>query len=398
MIRYILRATASRKAEALVVATLAALLAAVVAAAPWYAADRGVQAATAGLRQTAAGKAVVSGERILAAGEKPDTARRDAERELAAVNLPRSRIVSAVQADGQSTTESRPAGVARLNSQLVARSDVCAEVAVRGRCPQTSGEAMIPAELAAELSVDVGGTILFSESNPNRAARLTVTGIYRILDPQARYWAGRFPDRARRERLILVAQTDLFEAAGARTPQLVVDLVPGDDMFAHVTPAEAIERLDSAPLALSKLEYTTPLRDFAVTLRDRQDALWQGMLVVAGEIVIFSWLVLFLVLRQMSWQHRTDLGTLKLRGIGSWRTISLTVGRHFSGLAAGAVAGTLAAWAFGFEPMSLVLVATVFAGSCLAGLIAERWSLRADVLHLLRSVPRGHGGIVLSGL
>lgn len=411
MIRYILRATASRKAEASVVAFLAALIAGVVAAAPWYATDRAVKAAVAGLQQTPAAKAVVSGQRIVPRNESLASAQRGAASDLrSALDLGHSRIVTGVQADGLATTPDRPAGVARLNSQLVQRSGACAEVVVRGRCPQAATEAMITSELAAELSLDLGGTVIFSDSSPQAGARLTVTGIYRMRDPQARYWAGHYPDRAQRDRIIMLSDLPSDSAAftaSAGTPRLVVDLIPDDDIFRYLTPAEVLDRIDRAPLSLSTLEYTTTLRDLAADLDRHRSALWQGMLVIAGEIIAFSWLVLFLVLRQMSWQHRTDLGTLKLRGVGTLRAISLTVGRHFGGLVLGGIAGTAAATGFALSQwdydraaavLSVAGVALVFAGSCLAGLIAERWSLRTDVLNLLRSVPRGHGGIVLLGL
>jgi hypothetical protein len=274
---------------------------------------------------------------------------------------------------------------------------------LRAAARKRLGEVAISATLAAELALEAGGTVLIGQSGADAGTKFTIVGVYRVRNAEARYWAGRYSVPAQRSRLIFVSSPADFVAVGALQPIVLADVVPDDDIFDRHDVDEILDIFARSPMDTGQLEYKTPLRDLANGVRGRQNALSQGMAVVAVEILLFGWVVLFLVLRQLGWQHRLDLGTLKLRGVAATRSTAITVGRHGVCLAIGGALGALAAVALaGFDRgavwSAVGAVVLVVLGSLIAAILAERRSYRADVTHLLRQVPRPQGGVVLLGL
>jgi hypothetical protein len=398
------RALVNRGRESLVVIALSALISGVIAATPWYLSDRAQRVASSDLRAAPVSQSVVNADRPTVAGEQIDAALTDAEREAAAaLPLPDTRLVSGLQADALASTPQRPPGTARLNTQVILRSGVCEELVFDGRCPQGASEVALSAAMATELGLRAGDTVLIGQSGADADVKFTIAGVYRIRSADSRYWAGRYASPAQRSRLIFVTSPAAFATAGARQPRVVADLVPADDLFDRHSVSDVLDVFDRAPLQSGKLDYKTPLRDLAARVLARQLALLEGMAIVAGEVLLFGWVLLFLVLRQLGWQHRLDLGTLKLRGVGATRSTAITVGRHAVCLFLGGAIGVLAAATLArFDPVAVLeavaAVVVVVVGSLIAAILAERRTYRADVTHLLRTVPRPQGGLVLLGL
>jgi putative ABC transport system permease protein len=299
---------------------------------------------------------------------------------------------------------------------LGTRDDVCAHIVLEGRCPTGADDVVIGRSTAATLGVHVGDPLTFDSVGIQSRLVLHISGVYDVQDVLSPYWTG--------TNLLggpsgLLA-TQLEPAAFVSEPTLLAANPDNVDVDLHlVLPPTAFHdsgdelstQLHRAAdqLGPSGFGLATGAGNLIAQIRLDQRLVRDGVTVATLELVLLSWFVLYLAVRQTSVVRRSDIGLLKLRGAPR-RRIWLLTGEQsavpmLAGVAVGGAAGYLAAAALAGSTVALhpaafvstvetsvVVAAGVVFGALVAAVAAEWSVLRAPVLTLIRRVPTRRSG------
>lgn len=296
---------------------------------------------------------------------------------------------------------------------LGARDQLCAQLVIDGACPAGPGEVVVGRATAQRLHLTVGGQVVFSSFQLRTPVTLRVTGTYDPANPQDTYWTG----------------TDLLTGSGA-PGQGPAAFVSTDTMLAlaptHImvdyhavlprsafddggTAVERQARRTSEELVQGRFSVSSSVSGLVGAIRTDRREVRDGVMVAAIELVLLSWFVLFLAVRQASVARRVDIGLLKLRGGPRWQVWAVAGQQSaipmLAGVVTGVALGYLAAAALArsraaLHPpdlgttlaQSLMAAALVGVGTLIAAVVAEMSAVRSPVLSLIRRVPGRRAG------
>ncbi|GIH13503.1 FtsX-like permease family protein [Rugosimonospora africana] len=306
-----------------------------------------------------------------------------------------------------------PAGGAA--SSLAIRDGVCGQVKVQGGCPSATGDAMLSSRTASALGVRVGDPVTFRAPAISRLVQLRVSGVYLPRDAGSLYWGAggllaEAPAAAQDSTLpsgppdAVFVSEDTLVATRSQQATVTVDAIS--------TPAAlTVDRLPGLAQAVNdqlgrlksdEYQVDTSLPDLISRIQADQRVIVLGVPLGAGELVLFGWFALFLAVTTGATARRADLGLLKLRGLPSRRVWGLAVQQSALPVLLGVPPGALLGWllarilAGGIGEAGQLRLAVLLAvaaaavavlGGLLAALVAERRTVRADVVELLRRTP-----------
>jgi len=398
MLGLIVRALASRRAPAVTLFLLTVLSAAAAAAAPQYVAATTRDLATAAVEAAPVSDRTVTARRAVAQPDlAPDVLARAEGDVRDAFDLPGLAVRGNLMVNG--TVLAGDEGVTAL---LAHRSGVCAELVLDGRCPERSGEVAVSAAAARRLGeVRPGDPLGYRAAGVDRHP-LTVTAVYQARDASSDYWAGgRLLDEGADATAALFTVPETIVDAGPESATLTVDATAGPEVFGQVAPLEVRDHVAAGTRLLGSRGYESqaPLRVLAVIVYNSQlDIVW-AVPVSLVELLAFCWIGLFLAVRHGALERHRDVGLLKLRGAGRFRTLLLTLGQSALPMLAGGLVGLAAAVplragggiATGSplltDLLSVGAAAVTVLGAIVAAAVAERRALAAPVGLLLRAVP-----------
>lgn len=216
------------------------------------------------------------------------------------------------------------------NVLLATRSDFCAHLHfVKGACPTATNNVVISTSLAATNHWSVGQRV-----QPNGRPVLTITGIYAPPNINTSYWLSRgstyfpaeypVPQVAPNDALFTPAST----LASLRGDPQGTDTVARALIPSHVQPSDVdvltsiTERLaNSAALAQSQAGDITSMDITADNVRSSWRALAIPVVVVTAELLVLTWLLLFLVVTEAVDARGNEIALAKLRGHDSRRAL-----------------------------------------------------------------------------
>src|SRR4051812_19679160 len=239
---------------------------------------------------------------------------------------------------------------------LVWRSDVCAHLRlVRGRCATTKNEVIISSSLAVENHWRPGQTVKAEDHPP-----LTVVGVYHVPNTRLDYWYARgsqyFPVEVQNN-LPLPPYDALF------TPRSTIESLRGNPQgtlvavqvlnVPHIAPGD-VDKIDEMA---SRLQNSVSLLDAQVVVtagvgttvaevHSSWSALAVPVLVVTAELLVLTWLLLFLVVTDAVEARGTEIALAKLRGYGAARAMVFGLGEPAVLLLLALPLGALLGWAF----------------------------------------------------
>ena len=240
------------------------------------------------------------------------------------------------------------------NTLLVARTDVCHHLRfARGNCPGATGQVAVSSSLAQLNRWTIGQSI-----RPAGRGPMTVTGIYVPPATDNDYWFSRgtsyFPAEnptaqvAPFDALFTPAETI---AAFSGDPQ-GTDVVSRALVSAHAQPADAdllqrvAERLSNSPLfTRNRITVTTGLAGTTDTVKSSWHALSVPVFVVTAELLVLTWLLLFLVVTDAVDARGTEIALAKLRGYGAGRALRFGLSEPTVLLMVALPLGALLGWA-----------------------------------------------------
>ncbi|WP_406831698.1 FtsX-like permease family protein [Pedococcus sp. KACC 23699] len=251
--------------------------------------------------------------------------------------------------------------------RLLSRSDVCAHLTVRGRCPQTPGEVLVSSKDASTWSWRLGRTFdtpvpgTGSSTSPGQAqrtARLTVVGVYAVR-PNPAYWLGTQLD----------GKSGVPTNFGSQTVPGVDDLVTTEATFdptwVHVGStlifplrAESVTmgnldrvtsalqpRVEGVPNGHTDVVVQSELPAFIATVEDAQGQLRVIVPLLTAQLALLGAAILVLVARAAVDQRRPEAALARLRGRsreGAGRLVITELGLTvLLGLPVGAVAAVV---------------------------------------------------------
>jgi putative ABC transport system permease protein len=241
------------------------------------------------------------------------------------------------------------------NLGLIWRSDVCHHLTLRsGRCATQANEVLISTSLAADNHWHVNQVVEGSDRT-----RLKIVGIYRIPNTQLDYWYARgavyFPAE-----IPTALPTPPFDAMF--TPRSTIEQMKGNPQgsavvvrvlnAANMKPGDldgvvrATQHLSASPSLIS--EQVTLITGIPATgddVHSSWSALAVPVVVVTAELLVLTWLLLFLVVTDAVEARGTEIALAKLRGYGAVRAMLFGLGEPavllLLALPAGAVVGWL---------------------------------------------------------
>ncbi len=440
MLSLVLQALRVRRAQALAMFVLALLAGLGSAAAPWFLAWGTDSVARANLASAPMTERIVDVNTSIRFDTGPGNPL-DTLRGLVTERLPvegieidvgarLSVVVEPVGATpptdepGEEPDEESPALAAPLDMLLTARPGMCDQLRiVEGACPDGPGEVLLAVGAADDLAVTVGDMVTLTSPRLREDGVLRVSGVYEVPDPYGPYWAGA-------ELLPALEGDDITPNPALVSEQTLFELGPdGMQLDAHVVLPEWVFTDPDADLRTTLNIATILLGREGITVRTEGDELLEriqadrrlvmlGVAVGVGQLVLLSWVGLFLAVRHTSDERRADIGLLKLRGATTRRVWALTALSGGVPMVAGTVLGAVGGFAAAtglaigverdavglavarttsIDPVdslwfSLAAAAVTGLGGLVAALVAEWRGIRTPVVDLLRRVPGGHRG------
>jgi putative ABC transport system permease protein len=313
------------------------------------------------------------------------------------------------------------------NVGLVWREDVCRHVTFAdGGCPDAEGEVTISTSYARTHDFGVGDVL-----HPARGGALTVVGVHRPPPAPGDYWAGRanryFPAELPSQGLdsaydaMFTDRTTIEGRRGNPQGSVVISRALAAE---RVLPSD-VDRLDAiAPTlttspALRGVAVVTALSPTVEVVHQSWSALAIPVVVVTAELLVLTWLLLFLVVTDAVEARGTEIALSKLRGYAGFRSLRFGLGEPVTVLALALPVGALAGWGLTAllakallredTPVPLpglgwVAAAVATLGGIAAVLVAARSTLTRPVVEQWRrtgrkATDRGwvFDGIVLTG-
>ena len=240
------------------------------------------------------------------------------------------------------------------NVSLVWRSDVCRHLQLKaGSCPTNANEVLISASLAADNTWQVGQVVKGTNRTP-----LKITGIYRVPNTTLDYWFARgavyFPAEIQ-----TVLPTPPFDAMF--TPRSTIEQMKGNRQgstvvvrvlkVANVQPGDldavirAAQQLSASPRLLSgQVAITTGIPATGEDVHSSWSALAVPVAVVTAELLVLTWLLLFLVVTDAVDARGTEIALAKLRGFGATRAMLFGLGEPAVLLVLALPVGAVVGW------------------------------------------------------
>jgi putative ABC transport system permease protein len=317
-----------------------------------------------------------------------------------AVGLPAATIIS-----GATT-------VAVLDGELhtlAYRDDACVHLAIEGSCPQAAGELLIAVDLAAKQGLRVGDRIGIRGRNEIPPVAMTVVGRYRPLNPADAYWGRQADTTDRLAEVGIFTPPGTFGLLGPNHAGLSVDLVVAAEAYRDADPWTLADSVQDAGRRLTTdgITVSSGLPVIAQRVADEQQLVVTGAVIGVGELLIVTWLALFLAIRRTADGRRGDLGLLKLRGTRRRDLWRLVAGLTLVPLGLGGVVGAaLGPWLAGrlagpvtpdparppLWTMAAAAAALAVLGAALVAFAAERRWISAPLTSLNRQVGPAHPG------
>ena len=313
------------------------------------------------------------------------------------------------------------------NIGLVWREAVCDHIEfASGRCPDAEREITVSTSLARTKGWKIGDVV-----RPAAGGKLRIVGIHRPPPAPGDYWSGRaaryFPTELPSS-IAGVAYDAMF------TDRSTIEGFPGNPQGSVIVARPLdIERVVPADtdrlVAVDKeLATSTELRGAAVvtaleatmeTVHESWSALAIPVIVVTAELLVLTWLLLFLVVTDAVEARGTEIALAKLRGYAGFRSLAFGLGEPVAVLAFALPAGAFVGWGLTAllsrallredTPVTLpalgwVAAAVATLGGIAAVLVAARSTLTRPVVEQWRrtgrrATDRGwvFDGIVLTG-
>ena len=418
MLAVALGALRARRTQALTLLVIAVLVTAGAVAAPLFVVAAGARVA---VRDVAAAK---PDDRLVKVHRQVDVdgGLRDVSGYFTevreALSLPATGRVDGATVAGQLTTATGDSA-----SSLAIRDGLCQRVRLTGACPAGPGEAALSTRTATALGLRLGDPVPFTSSALTAPLPLRVTGLYEPLDPDSPYWhtgsvlatvsavppsgapgSGSDGDRVLAPPDAAFVTEDTLLSAAPKATDITVDVEVTPDTLRATSAADLGQALAGATGRLSTLGYELESDVPALLGRilDDQRLILLGVPAGAGELVLFGWYALVLAVGAGAGARRIDLGLVKLRGLPGRRLWALAGWQSTLPVLAGAVPGAALGWLLarvlagpvpgGTESTTALLLAAAAAaiavlGGLFVAFAAERRSVRADVVDLLRRVP-----------
>lgn len=403
-------ALAARRGQAVVVAVVALLASVAVSAAPWYAVAARQRV---GVAEVAAAPVT---DRLISIGRPAEwvgpgsssgseRAMATARREFAPAGFTRINGGSV----GAQIRRADP-GKAPVDAEVAYRDDLCDHVVVTGSCPSAAGEVAVPASLVDELGVRVGNRVRMTALGEKPLAA-RIVGVYRVIEPSEPYWGS--GDLVGLDENAGSGQQTVFTVHGTVRGQDQVaytyDLIAQPQAFASVdTPRLAADielgmtRLQGQGFSISD----TGLDGLLDRIEQERRNVTAGVAVGVVVLLLLTWFVLIVVVREAAVQVRADVGWWRLRGAPSGRGWVVVLGQSVVPLVCGAVIGVGAGIGVGRGLggdivggadrtallLSLVAAGLAVAGGLVAVVIAQLGTLLTPVRDLLRRIPVRRGG------
>lgn len=221
------------------------------------------------------------------------------------------------------------------NVLLATRTNFCAHLKfAKGSCPTATNAVGISTSLAADNHWSVGQRVHAAGRAP-----FTISGIYVPPNINDNYWLSRGSTYFPAENPIAqVAPFDaLFTPASTinslgRAPQGTItiarSLIPAHVEPSDVTPLlHMVQRLNaSTPLAAVQASTVTTMDITAQNVKSSWRALAIPVFVVTAELLVLTWLLLFLVVTEAVEARGTEIALAKLRGHASGRALVFGLG------------------------------------------------------------------------
>lgn len=250
---------------------------------------------------------------------------------------------------------------------LAWHTDQCAHLKVTaGSCPQKAGQVMVSASYARGSGLRPGDTV----STSSLYGRLTVTGVYAVpsaAELSSTYWLdGPCDDFAAEDSCTggganAATQWDaMFTPESTFQPQASWNGQPvpqGQATTWLVLTGDKVRSADLGPLAAAagyltsdtalgaqNISVTSSIPQLAAQVTGDWDALDVPVFLIAGQLLLLAWLLLFLIATDAAEARGPEVALAKLRGHGWLRTAGFGLAEPALLLAAGCVAGTFAGW------------------------------------------------------
>ena len=234
---------------------------------------------------------------------------------------------------------------------LAWRSDFCDHIHVRtGRCPTDTWQIMVSSSLATINHWRVGQQVTAAVTHP-----FTITGIYDAPRATGDYWFSRGPIYFPFEQptpqsspydAMFTPTSTLNSIGGNPQGQIVVSRslrVPKVEPSDVAALARLGNRLTSAP-ALSQVATFSGLGTTMHAVHSSWNALAIPVVVITAELLVLTWLLLFLIVTDAVEARGSEIALAKLRGYGAGRALAFGVGEPAALLAIALPVGAVVGW------------------------------------------------------
>ena len=212
-------------------------------------------------------------------------------------------------------------GVLNGNIRTLAyRDDVCAHLVVQGACPRSPGELLIGDDFAAQSGLRVGDRIGVRGRSEIPPVSMTIVGRYRPVNPADAYWGPRLDGTERLSDVGVFTPPATFALLGSNVIGLDVALTVPAEAYRGTDPVAMAQRVADRSLRLTAdgVTVTSGLAGAAERFREEQRVVVIGVVIGVGELLVVTWLALFLAIRRTADARRGDIALLKVRGIRRW--------------------------------------------------------------------------------
>jgi putative ABC transport system permease protein len=230
---------------------------------------------------------------------------------------------------------------------LAYRDDVCAHLVIQGACPRAAGELLVAEDLANQDGLRVGDRLAVRGRTEIPPITMTIVGRYRAINPAEAYW-GPLADGAERVSDVGVFTTAAtFAQLGSNVIGLDVALTVPAETYRNTDPEAMAQRVAAGTLRLTGegVTVTSGLATVADRYREEQRLVVVGVVIGVGELLVVTWLALFLAIRRTADARRGDIDLLKLRGTRRrdlWRLVAALI--LFPLIVGGAIGVAVGPW------------------------------------------------------
>ena len=284
---------------------------------------------------------------------------------------------------------------------LATRTNYCAHLRfTKGSCSTATNDIVVSTSLAAVNHWSVGDKV-----KPQGRPVLTITGIYVPPDVNNTYWLSRgsiyFPAE---NPIAQVAPYDAFFTPPSTLASLAghpqgTDTVARALIPANVRPSDvdAIARLadqftTSTALRQASATAVTSMDVTAANIKDSWRALAIPVFLVTAELLVLTWLLLFLVVTETVEARGTEIALAKLRGHSSGRALVFGLGEPAVLLAVALPVGAVFGWLLTQALSTVLLRDGTHVGlpglAWIASLVASIGGVAAIALAARRTVTR----------